>query len=366
MRLLYLTDRLSDRGGADHHLAQVISASIAAGHRVTVAYGRDEGGMAIPDSVELRRVRGLASRIDSPSRLGGLAPLLGSADLVHIQNLMNPSALGLAVEGGRTVVTVQDHRVFCPGLGKTLTDGSACKQTMDDQVCGDCIPDKAYRQSILELTRRRLAALLGSHVVVLSSYMAEELAAVGVEGVRIVPPWVEVGPKRSEPGTTFVLGGRLVAHKGIKDGWRAWHGADRPMPLVIAGSGPLENDLGGAQCLGWLKPEELRVELRRARALIFPARWQEPFGILGLEALAQGTPVVVAESGGTNEWSASGCIRVPAGDVPAMTAAIGRLAAEPQYAMELGRQGQSAVVDRFSRERILPKLSQLYRRVASS
>lgn len=366
MRLLYLTDRLSDRGGADHHFSQVVSASIAAGHRVTVAFGRDEGGMAIPGSVDLCRVRGLAARVDSQSRLGGLAPLLGSADVVHIQNLMNPRALGLAVEGGRAVVTVQDHRVFCPGQGKTLTDGSACNRPMDDHLCGDCIPDKAYRRSTLELTRRRLAALRGSHVVVLSNYMAQELKAVGVKGARIVPPWVEVGPQRSEPGTTFVLGGRLVEHKGIMDGWRAWHEADRPMPLVIAGSGPLENELDGAQCLGWLESEELRAELRRARALIFPARWQEPFGILGLEALAQGTPVVVAESGGTNEWSASGCIRVPAGDVPAMTAAIGRLAAEPQYAMELGRQGQSAIGEAFARERIAPKLTELYRRVASS
>lgn len=41
---------------------------------------------------------------------------------------------------------------------------------------------------------------------------------------------------------------------------------------------------------------------RRARALVFPPRWQEPFGIAGLEALTMGAPVVAWESGGVREW----------------------------------------------------------------
>ena len=366
MRLLYLTDRLSDRGGADQHLAQVVSASVQAGHSVTIAFGRDEGGTAVPGSVEIRRVRGLSARVESTGRLGGLGGLLGEAEVVHIQNIMNPVALSMAVETGRAVVTVQDHRVFCPGQGKTLPDGSACVEAMSDAVCGGCLSDELYRRSTLGLTRQRLEALRGAEVVVLSGYMAEQLAAVGVAGVTVVPPSIEVGPERSSPGMSFVLGGRLVKHKGITDGWRAWHEAACPLPLVVAGSGPLEGDLIEAQHRGWLDPEDLRAELRRARALVFPARWQEPFGILGLEALAQGTPVVVAESGGTSEWSLSGCIRVPAGDVPAMSAAIRRLAADPRYALELGRRGQRAVGDAFARERIAPKLAEIYARVCSS
>ena len=366
MRLLFLTDRLSDRGGADQHLAQVVGAVLEAGHRVRVAFGRDEGGIEFPDSVELHRIRGLSTRVKSHGRLGSLAGLLGEAEVVHIQNVMNPSALATAVETGRAVVTVQDHRVFCPGQGKTLPDGSACAVAMDDEVCSGCLPDDTYRRSTLELTRERLAALSGAEVVVLSGYMAEQLAAVGVKESRVVPPWVEVGPRRSDPGTGLVLGGRLVEHKGIMDGWRAWHEGGRLLPLTIAGSGPLEGELMGAQRRGWLGPEDLRTELRRARALIFPARWQEPFGILGLEALAQGTPVVVADGGGTSEWSASGCIRLPAGDVPAMSAAIGRLAADPQFALKLGREGQTAVRERFAKERIAPELAEIYARASSS
>jgi len=42
--------------------------------------------------------------------------------------------------------------------------------------------------------------------------------------------------------------------------------------------------------------------LRRARALLMPSRWQEPFGIAGLEALSLGVPVVAWDSGGIREW----------------------------------------------------------------
>jgi len=365
VRLLYLTDRLSNRGGADHHLAQVIASSVEAGHEVMVAFGRDEGGVTGHDGVEYHRIRGLFSMVESSSRLGELADLLAAADVVHIQNVMNPTALAMAVDGGGAVVTVQDHRVFCPGQGKTLVDGSVCTAAMADAVCRDCIPDDAYRRATLELTRRRLAALRGAEVVVLSRYMADQLEVMGVAGARVIPPWVEVGPDRTIPGSFFLLGGRLVAHKGILDGWRAWQEANESLPLVIAGAGPLESKLLGTELCGWLTPEDLRAALRRARALIFPSGWQEPFGILGLEALAEGTPVIVAASGGTAGWSGDGCIRVRGGDVAAMAGAVCRLAGDADLALQLGREGQRAVARRFNRSQLEPKVLELYEELAA-
>jgi glycosyltransferase involved in cell wall biosynthesis len=161
-----------------------------------------------------------------------------------------------------------------------------------------------------------------------------------------------------------VLGGRLVPHKGVHDGWRAWSGAGRPLPLEVAGDGPLEDELDGALRHGWIDPDRLGALLRRARALLFPTCWQEPFGMLGVEALAQGTPVIVAGAAGTRDWSDAGCLQVPAGDVEAMADAIRRLADDPALALDLGRAGQRMVAERFPRERLEPRLRGLYRRVA--
>lgn len=366
MRLLCVTDRLSDRGGADLHLAQVISDAIGFGFRVTVAFGRDEGGTAFPAEARRCRVPGLSGRVASGARLSALDGLLGDADVIHVQNVMNPVALSRATAHGRTVVTVQDHRVFCPGGGKTFPDGSVCSSSMADSVCRTCLPDDEYRKRTLELTQQRLDALKPARLVVLSRYMAAELAAAGLGGARVIPPWIERGATRREAGSSVILGGRMVAHKGVLGGWRAWDLAGRPLPMEVAGAGPLESELEGADLLGWLGPEALVQTLRRARVLIFPARWQEPFGILGLEALAQGTPVVVAAGGGTAEWSDEGCVRVAQGDEAAMAEALGELAADPAAAMALGRAGQEAVGLRFARESIVSKLGELYRSLVDS
>jgi glycosyltransferase involved in cell wall biosynthesis len=365
LRLLYLTDRLSVRGGADQHLAQVVAAAVEAGHDVAVAFGRDEGGFELDRGVEVVRVRGLESIVDSSARLGELAGLLASADVVHVQNVMNPTVLAAACATGRAVVTVQDHRFLCPGPGKTLPDGSRCSTPPADAECSICLSDVEYRRRMLDLTAARLRAIRETEVLVLSRYMADELNRVGVAGAQVVPPWFEVGPSKDGPGSCFLVGGRLVRHKGVLDAWRAWRLAGSPLPLAVAGSGPLESDLDGATLHGWLDRRALRCELRRARALLFPGRWQEPFGILGVEALAQGTPVIVMKSGGTDEWSGAGCLRVAQGDVGAMASAAERLAADPGFARELGNEGRESVRRRFRRDRVEPAVLAVYDRLAA-
>jgi glycosyltransferase involved in cell wall biosynthesis len=360
VRILYLSDRLSLRGGADRHLLQVISWAAGAGHRVVVAAGRIEHEVSLPATVACERLCDLAS----PSSVwtGGqrLERLLGDADLVHCQNLMNPAALAAATATGRALVSVQDHRVFCPGPGKTLPDNSRCGTPMSADVCAQCLPDRAYRERMVELTDARRTAMGGARLVVLSRYMADELAAAGLPGALVIPPWVEVAAGDPEPGDAFLLAGRLVAHKAPLDAWQAWRRAGCGLPLRVAGAGPLEPTLEGAQRLGWLRPEALAGELRRSRALLLPARWQEPFGMIGVEALASATPVIAASTGGTGEWTDAGCLRVAAGDVGAMAAAVSTLAADPAAALALGREGRAMVAERFARAPIERRLEALY------
>ena len=75
------------------------------------------------------------------------------------------------------------------------------------------------------------------------------------------------------------------------------------------------------EILGWIGREGMSAVYRRARVLVLPSRWQEPFGITGIEAFSFGVPVAAWESGGVSEWH-PGIGLVPWGDVDALARAI--------------------------------------------
>jgi glycosyltransferase involved in cell wall biosynthesis len=75
-------------------------------------------------------------------------------------------------------------------------------------------------------------------------------------------------------------------------------------PLAVVGRGPEEARLrreagDGVRFLGWRSDEQLRVLYSRARGLLFPG--VEDFGIVPLEAMACGCPVVAYAEGGVRE-----------------------------------------------------------------
>ena len=90
---------------------------------------------------------------------------------------------------------------------------------------------------------------------------------------------------------------------------------------------------------------------RRARAVVMPSRWQEPFGIVGLEALSLGIPVAAWESGAVAEWHPGGELLVPWGDVEALGRALSNA---------VGGQA-CADLRRFDRAELTDRLEALYR-----
>ncbi len=364
MRLLYLTDRLSHRGGAPHHLLDVIGA-MASRHTVTVAAAAIDGEVRLPAGVELRKLSGLRSAVSQTNGLGDLPSLLENTDCVHVQNVMNPRVLFMVTEQP-CVVTVQDHRIFCPGPGRTLPTGQQCDLPMGDEACTQCLDEDNYRRRMITLTTERKDAIArASQVIALSHYMATELAAAGVNPVAVIPPPVEPGPPRTGPGHGFLIAGRIVRHKGTDMAMDAWRRSGTEHPLRVAGLGALMSELGPVEQLGWLSRVELREAMAAARGVLFPARWQEPFGIVGLEALAMGTPVIAMATGGMNDWAGAGTIVVPPGDVAAMAAAIQDLSADGQGALRLGAAGAAMVGERYQGSALTEHLDRIYSSVAS-
>ena len=352
MRVLHLTDRLTDRGGAHRHLLSITRALAARGHEVHIAAGAAADlGEDVPATTHT--LPGLESRTARPVSLDPLLARL-RPDALHVHTVVNPVALESAAACG-AVFTVQDHRAFCPARGKWTAKGEVCRVALSPAACADCFQDRAYYDEVLGLTQARLAAIRKATVLVLSEYMRGELVAAGLAEprVHVLPPFVdfEEGAAAAEPdGPPCVLFvGRLVEAKGPLDAVAAWRQSGVALPLVVAGTGPLraQVEAAGADVLGWVAHEGLPRLLRRARALLMPSRWQEPFGIAGLEALSFGVPVVAWESGGMSEWHQGPL--VPWGDVAGLARRL-REAVETRASMPSG----------FERARLMVHLERVY------
>jgi glycosyltransferase involved in cell wall biosynthesis len=351
MRLLHVADRLTDRGGAYTHLVGILDG-LSAEHDLQLLVGKRQEGLSVP--CPIAELPGLEARegleVDLDAAVAWFAP-----DVVHVHNVVNPAVLRWASRRGGCLLTVQDHRAFCPGRGKWTRAGSVCRDPMGAELCAACFEEPDHFRRILSLTRERLDALRGLRIVVLSRYMKAELAAAGVREsqLEVIPPFVHDLDRRAEPdGAPCVLFvGRLVEAKGVRDAVDAWRHSAVGLPLVFAGTGPLRDELErqGFEVLGWVPREGISRVYRRARALLFPPRWQEPFGIAGLEALAMGVPVVAWESGGIAEWHPGDGL-VPWGDRQALAEALARA---------IGRR--VAAPPGFEREGLMAQLVSLYR-----
>ena len=124
----------------------------------------------------------------------------------------------------------------------------------------------------------------------------------------------------------------------------------------------VEPDLGhdGVEYVGEADGEAKRRLYQGARALLMPIRWQEPFGLVLVEALASGTPVIAFPEGSAPEVVEHGRTGFIVDDEHAMAAAIGHLSdldpAECRRSCE----------ERFSVDAVVSGYEDVYRAVASA
>ncbi len=76
---------------------------------------------------------------------------------------------------------------------------------------------------------------------------------------------------------------------------------------------------------------ELAERYRAADVVVFPSEWDEPFGLVPLEAMSCGVPVVATGTGGSGEYLRDGenCLLFPPGDPVRLAMAVQRLASDP-------------------------------------
>jgi glycosyltransferase involved in cell wall biosynthesis len=130
------------------------------------------------------------------------------------------------------------------------------------------------------------------------------------------------------------------------------------------------NDAGIAaqvKLLGWVTGSDKQTLLDESAIYCLPSH-NEGLPMSILEAMASGLPVVSTRVGGIPEAVTDGVHGrvIEAGDVPALAAALDELLVQPELARRMGLAARQRVIDEFSAEAILPRLSLLYRSLSES
>jgi glycosyltransferase involved in cell wall biosynthesis len=138
-----------------------------------------------------------------------------------------------------------------------------------------------------------------------------------------------------EPGSYLAFLGRLTAEKGPEPAMRIARAVG--MPLQIAAKVPrgetaffrerIEPQVDGKQVrlIGEVNDHAKQGFLAGAAALLFPIDWPEPFGLVMIEAMACGTPVIAFRSGSVPEVVDHGITGFVVSDEEEAIQAIGRL-----------------------------------------
>lgn len=175
---------------------------------------------------------------------------------------------------------------------------------------------------------------------------------------------------------TLLAYGRAVPEKGFDLALRAFARVKRryaTVRLLIAGDGSelpalrrlaVELGVAGAvEFLGWVPPHSIARTINLATLVLAPSRWQEPFGLMALEAAQMARPVVATRVGGLPEVVLHGETGLLVGrdDDEAMAEAICTLLANPSLCRSIGRKARQRAAERFDIDRMVDAYESLYR-----
>jgi len=342
-------------GGVNVHVAALAKHLRARGHEVRVIAPAD--GPVEPGVSALGRTlpvpwNGSVARLTFGPRVASrikIALRRTRPDVVHIHEPFSPSASLLALRAAKMPVVATFHA---------------------------SIDSRIYR--IAGIPLRRLWRKLAARIAV-SKAACMSVERIFGPGVRIIPNGVETSTYAAVPdadgsGSTILYFGRLESRKGPQVLVEAIPALRERVPdarIVIAGDGPLRRRLEEAVPAAHRDavtftgrfPDDDRLRLLADAAVVcLPAIGGESFGIVLVEAMAAGRPIVASAIPGFAAVARAGldAVLVPSGDARALADGVAGLLADPAKATALGRSAREAA-SRFDWDHVTTEIEAVYR-----
>ncbi len=309
--------------------------------------------------------------------------------VVHVHNtfpLLSPAIYGALDRTGAAIVqSIHNYRPVCPSAN-LFRDGRNCTDCVGRRFAWPAIVHACYRESRAQsaVVAGMLTAARGTRAwegavdrfIAPSRTVADTLAGPAIPRERIVvkPNFVGADPGPGAAGDrddTYLYAGRLAPEKGVRTIGASWAQLQgTPATCRLAGSGPLADEIAALAAadprlvpLGTLDRAGVSAELRRARALIFPSIWREPFGLTIVEAFASATPVIAARFGAPAdlvEEGVTGLFFNP-GDAAGLAERVRWASGHPVEMAEMGSRARRDYELRYTAEANYGALIDVYR-----
>ena len=229
-------------------------------------------------------------------------------------------------------------------------------------------------------------------VIVCSSYMERELGGffqLPEDKITVIPNGVNaedfstgLGPKRTKHsppnGEKYIFFiGRLVREKGVQvllDAAPKILGRFPEARFIVAGTGPYEEHLRArtrerglehrVYFAGYVNDQIRNRLFQQSKVAVFPSLY-EPFGIVALEAMAAGTPVVVSDTGGLREIVEHGVdgLKCYVGSPDSLADNIMAVLGDPGLAERLKENGYEKAKNKYSWFAVAGKTLDIYEEV---
>ncbi len=388
MHIAFLVEYLGPRGGTEEYIRALGDRLMSRGHKVDLLYENRTDAAGADWRKFINRVTSIQIPAQSTSRdrQDWLKRYLDSEgpDLLYVHNISFASdVVAAAFQRVPVARYIHDFRPVCLRTSKvfpisrqncTRTLGATCLLHGCSIGPAKGGPLPVSWNNFTSKRAERRACLSMDRVMVASAFMRDLLVQNGFssERVTVLPYFCPTEPPRTPPpfisGTRLLFVGQVQKFKGLSVLLAALRMLPEPVTLDVAGDGPWSKrcqalvkrwGLGNRVTFhGWTDRQQLAALMSQIQVVVVPSIWNEPFGIVGLEAMAHARPVVAFDVGGIAQWLDDGetGLLVKEKDPHHLARNINALCRNPKLAESMGVRGYQRIREHFSADGHLDSL----------
>ena len=371
-RILYVSEKAGFFGGVERYIYDTAEAMKHAGWSVNMMFS--EEALDLQNFLEI---------FDNSFRVDEIERIIAEEDfdLVVIFKTSDVNLVSKLRLAFNTSVCVSDHDYYCARHHKYFPVGRInCLLPSNLFYCSICTmgcTNMIKFSSLLNEIRKCRSFM------VLSEFMRSNLLLNNFpeKSIYKIYPVHELPGKQdrkkafSKP-PVIMYAGQLIRGKGVDLMLRSLALLERDYHALIVGDGKdmeflqkLASQLGIAdkvEFTGW--QDDISKLWDKADIAVFPSRWQEPFGLTGIEAFAHKLPVVAFDVGGVREWLYHGKngLLVPPKDIVTLCAELEYLLSSHETAEEMGIVGYKFVSKKFKAKQFVNAVSDLIKETRSA